>query len=247
MSAIKSAVIYTRFSPRPNAKDCVSCETQKELCEAFCKAKLWPVVAYDSDAGLSGAKYANRPGLQMALHHARKHRAVLVVYSLSRLSRNLFDTLKITKQIKESGADLASVSEPFDTSNATGELVLQLLAVMAEFERKQISERTSDAMLRHQADGRCMSNRLPYGKMRNPKNKRLMFDSAFEQEVIRKIIAWSEMGVSLRRIVELLNENGIAPRSYIVKNRTKYPPWHHSKIAMILKRAARDGIYKKSE
>lgn len=30
---MKQAVIYTRFSPRKNAKECESCETQRAYCE----------------------------------------------------------------------------------------------------------------------------------------------------------------------------------------------------------------------
>jgi DNA invertase Pin-like site-specific DNA recombinase len=92
--------------------------------------------------GLSGTK-ADRPGLAAALSAVCKGDA-LVVYSLSRLARSTAHTLQVSDYLEWVGADLVSLSEKIDTTSASGKMVFRLLAVLAEFERDLISERTTD-------------------------------------------------------------------------------------------------------
>jgi hypothetical protein len=58
----------------------------------------------------------NRPGLSEALDDVCRQRAVLVVQSLSRLSRSVRDTLTISERLDKAGANLASLSESIDTT-----------------------------------------------------------------------------------------------------------------------------------
>src|SRR5438046_8651834 len=81
------AVLYARFSPRPNAEECDSVEKQLERCRAYSLGHGYTVVAEHHDKDLSGARADNRPGLQNAISAACKRKAVLVVYSLSPLGR----------------------------------------------------------------------------------------------------------------------------------------------------------------
>ena len=70
------------------------------------------------DAGISGKRADNRPGLIAALDSACQARGVLVVYSLSRLARSVRDTLDIAERLERAGADLVSLSEQIDTTSA---------------------------------------------------------------------------------------------------------------------------------
>ena len=55
-----------------------------------------------------------------------------------------------------------SLSEKIDTTSAAGKMVFRLLAVLNEFERDQISERTA-AALRHKKQQRQAYSPTPYG------------------------------------------------------------------------------------
>ena len=48
-------------------------------------------------------------------------------------------------RVGKSGADLVSLSERIDTTTAAGKMVFRMLAVLAEFERDQVVERTKGA------------------------------------------------------------------------------------------------------
>ena len=68
------------------------------------------------------------------------------MYSLSRLARSTKDAITISERLDKAGADLVSLSEKIDTTTAAGKMVFRMLAVLAEFERDLISERTSAAL-----------------------------------------------------------------------------------------------------
>lgn len=144
--AVGSAVLYIRVSTESQAVEGVSLEAQQARLEAWAVANDFSVINAYVDAGLSGGRSDNRPGLQGAIADACTHRAVLVVYSLSRLARSTKDTIAIGERLSKSGADLVSLSGKIDTTSAAGKMIFRMLAVLAEFERDQISERTTMAL-----------------------------------------------------------------------------------------------------
>ena len=68
---------------------------------------------------------------------------MVVVYRLDRLARSTRDLLEIAEQLRETGAGLRSLGEPWaDTTSPAGRMVLTVFAGIAEFERALIQERT---------------------------------------------------------------------------------------------------------
>ncbi|MFN8056299.1 MULTISPECIES: recombinase family protein [unclassified Gordonia (in: high G+C Gram-positive bacteria)] len=92
------------------------------------------------DHGVSGAR-TSRPELDRMLAELVEGDTV-VVYSLSRLGRNLTHLLGIVEELTGRGIALRSLTEQIDTSSASGRLVLHIFAVLAAFERELLSERT---------------------------------------------------------------------------------------------------------
>jgi DNA invertase Pin-like site-specific DNA recombinase len=115
------------------------------------------VVAQHHDKDLSGERGDNRPGLQRAITAACDRKAVLCVYSLSRLARCTKDAIDLAERLSAAGADLAVIQENVNTRSPMGRFVFILFSALAELEHEQVAERTSTAMLRHQAKGRRMT------------------------------------------------------------------------------------------
>lgn len=80
----KMVVGYVRVSTERQASEGVSMEAQEARIRAWAATQGLEVAAVHVDAGLSGGRADNRPGLQAALSDVCKRRGVLVVYSLSR-------------------------------------------------------------------------------------------------------------------------------------------------------------------
>lgn len=159
------AIVYSRFSDRPDAAESESIATQETRCKAYVQSRGWSLITAFSDAAMSGARADNRPGLQDALIGVKEHKAALVVYNLSRLTRSVKDAITIAEQLRAAGAQLVSINESIDTSTPLGSFFFTMTAALAELERKQIGARTSDGMQRRQASGQLMTrpDRVPYG------------------------------------------------------------------------------------
>jgi len=178
------AVGYARVSTAGQVKNGVSLELQRERIGAWCEANGHALMGMHVDAGVSGAKVENRPALQAALAAATTTQAALVCYSLSRLARSTRDAITISERLSKAGADLVSLSERIDTTTAAGKMVFRMLAVLAEFERDIIAERTASAMHHKRARGEYTGGRVPYGWRLAADGVALMADPS-EQALIR--------------------------------------------------------------
>jgi site-specific DNA recombinase len=215
---MSKCVLYGRFSPRPVEKTDAaavsdSISVQFDFCMKFADQKGLEIIESFQDEYASGKSQNGRPGLIKALNLVTKEKCVLLTYSLSRLARSTTDALQISKRIERAGGELMTVKDAVDTSTPMGRFFFTMVAAIAEMEREWISERTSDAMLSHQANGRRMSARPPYGwKPDSVKPALLVMDKA-EQEAIELMRACLAEGMNNKAIALLLAEKGFKPRT----------------------------------
>jgi DNA invertase Pin-like site-specific DNA recombinase len=210
-STATSAVLYTRVSTTKQAEEGVSLEAQEARLRSWAAGQGIEVAGVHVDAGLSGGRADNRPGLQAALADVCKRRGVLVVYSLSRVARSTRDALAIAERLEKAGADLVSLSEAIDTTSAAGKMVFRMLAVLAEFERVLISERTLSAMDHLRRQGRKVSGNIPFG-FDETEGGRLVPNER-EQEVLALIRKMRDGGASFRDIVRELEVASVPTKS----------------------------------
>ncbi|MGH3026175.1 MAG: recombinase family protein, partial [Gaiellaceae bacterium] len=154
--------LYTRISTDEENQP-TSLHSQRERLEAFCKAQEdWRVVAHHEDRA-TGTKL-DRSGLQAALDLARSGKIdLLLVYRVDRLSRKVRQLAQLTEELDALGVVLKSATEPFDTGSAAGRMMLQMLAVFAEFEHATIVDRISAGIERRAKEGRWFGGRPPFG------------------------------------------------------------------------------------
>ncbi len=206
---MKQAIIYLRVSTTGQAEEGVSLEAQESKARAWCDLNDYEVKAVFTDAGISGKSTLNREGLQNALDTVSKDNA-LVVYSLSRLARSTKDTIEISEKLNAKGVDLVSLSEKIDTTTAAGKMVFRMLAVLSEFERDQVSERTTAALQHKKAKGERVGS-VPHGFSLALDGVKLLKDKA-EQAMIALVKELKEQGLSLRKIAAKLLEQGFTNR-----------------------------------
>lgn len=110
-------------------------EAQREAVARHCQGRGCEVLGEYVE--VESGKRNDRPELARALHHAKVTGATLVVAKMDRLSRNAAFLLAL----RDSGAKLVAADNP-DVNDMT----VGILAVIAEEERKAISNRTSAAL-----------------------------------------------------------------------------------------------------
>lgn len=226
---MQTAIGYIRVSTEGQATEGVSLDAQRGRIAAWCELNECTLADVFVDAGISGKRADNRPALQEALNAVCKSRGVLVVYSLSRLARSTKDTIAIGERLEKAGGDLVSLSEKIDTTSAAGKMVFRMLAVMAEFERDVISERTKTAMTHKRQKGERVG-KIPVGFDLAADGFTLVENTA-EQRVVALVNELHNAGLSLRKIADELTNRGIPTKE---GNST----WKHTTIARILNRAA---------
>lgn len=227
-SGKRVAVGYVRVSTVGQAVEGVSLEAQRARIEAAAAAAGFELVDVFADEGVSGKRADNRAGLKSAIDQVCRTGGVLVVYSLSRMSRSVADTLAIAERLERSGADLVSLSESIDTSSAAGRMMFRMLSVLAEFERDLVSERTAGALAHKKSKGERVGS-IPFGMRLAADGVALVADEA-EQDIIRLVVELAAAGESTRAIAERLNADGVATRSG--------GRWHQTQVCRILKARA---------
>lgn len=190
----------------------MSLAAQRDRIAAWCSAKSYTLGDIHADNGLSGGRADNRPALQAALRQATEGKATLVTYSLSRVARSTTDAIAISERLRKSGVGLVSLSEHLDTTTAAGKMVFRMLAVLAEFERDLISERTAGAMRHKRARGEYTGGAAPYG-WRIGHDGTTLEPQESERVAIHLACNLRSNGVSLRGIGERLAAAGHPPRS----------------------------------
>ncbi len=136
-----------------------------------------------------------------------------------------------------------AVAEVTD-SIAVGKFVVKAFEAAMNLRAGLSREQTSNAMLSHQANGRRMSARLPFGWRSDPDDPSRMLPCPYEMEIIRKIQTFRQEGLSLRKISDRLGNEGYEPRKVnrMFKGRTVQVKgkWHHGLISNILSRIELD-------
>ncbi|CAH0120788.1 MULTISPECIES: recombinase family protein [unclassified Paenibacillus] len=79
---------------------------------------------------------------------------VIVVESLSRISRSSKDLLALLSDWEQRGITFISHKEKLDFSSTTGKLMLTLLAALSEFERETLRDRVREGLASARARGR---------------------------------------------------------------------------------------------
>lgn len=93
----------------------------------------------------ASAKDTNRPVLNQMLDFAREGDTIYVA-DFSRLARSTMDLLNLVSNLEKENIKLFSEKESFDTSTATGKLMLTMMAAINEFERANLLERQREGI-----------------------------------------------------------------------------------------------------
>lgn len=222
---MQKAIGYIRVSTQGQADDGVSLDAQRAKIVAWCELNDAELVAVFEDAGISGASMNGREGLHAALKATGKGMA-LVSYSISRLARSTRDMLDIAERLDKRGADLVSLTEKIDTTTAAGRMVFKMLAVLADFERDQIGERTKMALAHKRAKGEVYAA-TPFGF--EAVEGRLV-EVKREAKIVAEILRMREAGRSFAHIADTMNARSIAGK--------RGGRWYASTVRYVIHRQA---------
>lgn len=227
------AVGYVRVSLDIQAQEGVSLDAQRLRIQAHCTAMDIRLIEIVTDAGES-AKSLNRPGIQAALKMLKQGKAdALIVMKLDRLTRSVKDLGMLCEMYFGDSKpwSLLSVSDSIDTRSASGKLILNVLASVAQWEREAISDRTKEAMQHMKSQGVYLGA-APYGwqyvEELDKHGRRKLVENPDEQVGIKRICELYETDLYVWQICEQLDAEKIQARG---------PHWHRATVYRVLRRA----------
>lgn len=160
------------------------------------------------DDGYTGADW-ERPKLSEMRTCLQAGRIrVVLAYDPDRLSRDAAHLLLLMKEVERGGATLDFVRGGFEQSDS-GRMLLQMRGVIAEYERAQIRARTQRGRNQAAREGKWVGGWIPLGYERADGVLRV---SEPQAPIIRRIFELALNGQSVRRIVTILNEDGVLPQ-----------------------------------
>ena len=140
-NGIRRVAAYCRVSTLSEAQE----ESYETQCAAYKKLisndpKLELVKIY-GDLGFSGASIRNRPEFQQMLEDCQNGKIdIVITKSISRFARNLVDCIETVRMLGELGISVLFERESIDTLSNGGEMLLAVLASIAQEEINNMSQ-----------------------------------------------------------------------------------------------------------
>lgn len=207
---IKRVAGYVRVSTAEQDDSGLGCEAQSKAITSEADRRGLQVDIVE-DRGLS-ARSLDRPGVQQVLEMVSAGEAqALVVAKLDRLSRSLLDFAGLMERAQEEGWAIIALDLGLDMSTPSGELMANVMASFALYERRLIGQRTRDAL----AAARARGTRLG--------GPRLVSDA-----LRARIVALRDGGATLQSIAGALNGEQVPT----VKGGAK---WYASTVRAIIR------------
>lgn len=207
----RSAVIYSRISCNSDSLENLSLTAQTEKSRAYANLNDLNVVGEFTEV-FSAKSADNRPELQKALKLAKKNKAVLIVYSLSRFARSTTDALLLSDELNNSGCDLVLLMEKIETNTSSGRLFFSICASFCEYERQLISERTANALSVKRNANKRISGHIPFGYTLS-ENEVDLIPKKSEQKTIVRIKNLRAEGFSFAKVSEILNAEKVLTKT----------------------------------
>jgi DNA invertase Pin-like site-specific DNA recombinase len=195
----KRAVGYCRTSTE-GQRDNTSINTQKDEIQRFADHNGYKLTHFYVDESRTGSKIEGREEFQRMMKDAANGLFdVLVVYDITRFSRDGFDIIDSVRTLKrEFGVDVVDTKGSFDTrTRDSGRTVVNYVQVgMAEGERLRTLERTKTGKVETAKRNQPIGSKRPFGRIWDKKTKTWSIDPKkleMAQDVSRRYLAGESM------------------------------------------------------
>lgn len=194
------AAIYLRVSTEKQ-----DAGNQEPALVALCNARGWGGAPVYSETA-SGAK--ERPTLDKLCERARRGEyAVIVVWSLDRLGRDLWEIIGRVRTLTAAGVRIVSLQDAWieGADGPVRDLLLMVLAWVASFERQRLRERTRAGVAAARAKGKRLG-RPAVKQERVALALQYVAEGASVREAARRATAggWKVSEASVRRALRKL-------------------------------------------
>ena len=189
--------------------------------------KEWELAGIYTDDGISGTNTKNREGFMEMIDDCMAGKIDMVLTkSISRFARNTIDCLKYVRKLKEKNIAIIFEKENINTLEASGELLLTIMASLAQQESASLSQNVKLGLQFRYQDGKVQVNHNHFLGYTKDEDGNLIVDED-EAIIVKRIFKEYLEGASFRDIAIGLERDK-------VKTGGKRYRWHLSTIQGIL-------------
>ena len=190
--------------------------------------KEWELAGIYTDDGISGTNTKKREGFNEMIDDCMAGKVdMIITKSISRFARNTIDCLKYVRQLKEKNIVIIFEKENINTLEASGELLLTIMASLAQQESASLSQNVKLGLQFRYQEGKVQVNHEHFLGYTKDEEGNLIIDEE-EAKTIRRIYREYLEGASFRDIADGLERDKI-------KTGGKRYKWHLSTIRGILR------------
>jgi site-specific DNA recombinase len=204
--------VYVRVSTDKD-EQISSVENQIDICRNWLERNgfEWDEKCIFKDQGISGTVFLERPAIQLILEKAKRKEIEMVVFkSISRLARDLKDSLEIREVLIAHNVRIISIEEGYDSHKAgKNDMAFELWSLFSAQYSRTLSSSVSAALAAKVRRGEHIG-KIPYGYNRVDGFLQINEEEA---RVVRQIFDWyTKDGWGFKRITSELNRRNIKPR-----------------------------------
>lgn len=205
----RKVAAYARVSTE-SEEQATSYEAQVNYYSSYIKEKPnWEYVDVYSDEGITGTNTKRREGFNRMIKDALDGKIdYIITKSISRFARNTLDTIKYVRELKSNGVYVLFEKENLDTSDPKSELILTIMASIAQEESRSISQNVTMGKRWGVQNGKvsfAYASFLGYDKVDGE-----IVINPEQAEIVRLIYNKYLMeGKTRKAIADYLNENGV--------------------------------------
>lgn len=206
-----NCVIYTRVSTKEQAEGNLSLETQKKACDLHASKQGYNIASYFGGTYESAAS-DERKEFKLLIEFCKKYKKgnlKIIVYSLDRFSRTGDNAIWLSRQLRELGVQIVSVTQPIDTKNPAGVLQQNILFLFSQYDNDLRRQKTIAGMKEKLLHGiwPCHAP-LGYDHVTVNGEKSIVINQT--GRLLRKAFLWkANEGITMVEIVKRLEANGL--------------------------------------
>ena len=209
------------------------------------------LVGVYGDFGKSGRSIHARPELQRLLADCEAGKIDIVfVKSISRFARSMSDCLAIVRRLRELKIPVVFEKENINTMDGMGELLISVMASIAQEESNSISENMRWSIEQHNAKGTPYYH-PSYGYRKAEKGSLDWVIDEQQAKVVRCAFDMALERRSSKEIVDKLNEMEVAAKTataataleQLLQSKKYAKPWNRRRVVYLLKNIAYIGDY----
>ena len=188
----------------------------------------WTFAGVFADEGITGTNTKKRIEFNRMIEESMAGKIdMIITKSISRFARNTLDTLQYVRQLKEKGIAVFFEKENVNTLDSKGELLISLLASLAQEESNTISQNTKLGISYRFQEGKIIVNHNKFlGYTKDDKGNLVIVPE--QAEIVRRIYKEFLEGQSPYKIAAGLEKDGKITGSGGSK-------WYDSTVIGILK------------